>query len=87
MKIWHGIGIFLFGIEKVWKKIFENAWEPCLTCLSEIVKSDSFIRTRQQTFLISCDTVSITELYLTDIYFPNVHMKLWSTEFSFPHTH
>jgi len=50
MKIWHGIGIFLFGIEKVWKKIFENAWEPCLTCLSEIVKSDSFIRTRQQTF-------------------------------------
>jgi len=24
---------FLFGIEKVWKTVFENLWEPCsLVC-------------------------------------------------------
>jgi len=29
MKISDGIKIFSFGIEKVWKMVFENMWEPC----------------------------------------------------------
>jgi len=30
MKTSDGIEVFSFGIEKVWKMVFENMWEPCI---------------------------------------------------------
>jgi len=32
MKRSNGIEIFTFGVEKVWKIIFKNVWEPCFIC-------------------------------------------------------
>jgi len=47
MKIRKGIEVFSISIEKVWKIVFENVWEPCLLCFQLCLASPNAILTRR----------------------------------------
>jgi len=42
MKLNDGIKVFYFGIGKVWKIVFENVWEPCISHLCLIKANMQF---------------------------------------------